>query len=92
MEQSCAKLHVVAFGMGIGVTWALGLFIVGLLAVYTSTGVDMVNALGDLYVGFKPTLGGVFIGTVWALVDGFIGGAIIAFVYNYFAGKCCKVS
>ena len=50
---------------------------------------DAVLALAaSIYPGYHahPGIGGVFIVTLYGLVDGAIGGAVLAWVYNRFAG------
>jgi hypothetical protein len=42
----------------------------------------MVDVLGSLYLGFRPTPLGSIIGGAWAFVDGAVGGAIVAWLYN----------
>lgn len=86
MSDSSSHLNVLGLGCAVGISWGLGIFIMGLFATYFNWGVDFVNVLGSLYIGYCPTLVGSFIGLIWALVDGFIGGVVIAWLYNYFSG------
>ncbi len=46
--------------------------------------------LSHLYRGYDVSPQGSVIGLVWALVDGGVGGAIFAWLYNCIAGKCAK--
>lgn len=41
-----------------------------------------VEIMASIYIGFKPTFLGGIIGAIWGFIDGAVGGAIIAFVYN----------
>lgn len=42
--------------------------------------------LSHIYRGYEITLLGSFIGLVWGFLDGLIGGAIFAWLYNQLAG------
>ncbi len=41
-----------------------------------------VDVISSLYIGFGPRFTGGIIGALWGCIDGAIGGAIIAIVYN----------
>ena len=43
--------------------------------------------IGLVYRGYHFTAAGSFFGLVWGFVDGLIGGAIFAWLYNLLAGK-----
>ena len=84
------KLCWKAAGLSLGLLWALGLFIMTLLAVYTG----YLEGICTLFVGVYPlyeiSVAGAFIGLVEGFIDGFIGGAVLVAVYNAFCGCCCK--
>lgn len=88
--MSCekARLHVVSFGLAFGITWALATFLLGLSAWLLGWGTNMVSVMGEMYIGFEPTLLGSIIGAIWGFVDLFITGIVIAFIYNACL-KCC---
>ena len=44
----------------------------------------MAAALSELFIGFGPTFVGAIAGMVWAFVDGFVAGLLIAWLYNSF--------
>jgi ammonia channel protein AmtB len=46
-----------------------------------------VTFIGRIYRGYSITPGGSFIGLIWALFDGLIGGAIFAWLYNLIAAR-----
>ncbi|MEN6458535.1 MAG: bacteriophage holin [Thermoguttaceae bacterium] len=83
------KLNVLAFGLACGLVWGLGVFCLAwwVMAFEGVTGDPMV--LGHLYRGFNISPLGSVIGLVWATVDGFVGGAILAWFYNRFAACLC---
>ena len=78
------KLQPLAFGVAIGVLWALYVFFAGIFAMY-DWGVAMVGALGSFYIGYGPTILGSIVGALWAFVDGLVAGAVIAWIYNAIA-------
>lgn len=84
-----SRLSPLALGLSLGVTWGVSLFIMGLLALYASYGEGFVVSIGTLYWGYTPTLMGSVIGGLIGFVDAFIGGVIVAWLYNGFSG-CCK--
>ena len=81
-----SRLQPFAFGIAIGVVWAVGVLLGGLVAMI-GYGAVFVNALGTVYIGYSASIGGAIIGGIWALVDGFVAGALIAWVYNRFASQ-----
>lgn len=83
-----SRLCVGAFGIAIGVTWGLGVLILGILNWKFQYGTLWMHTLASIYIGFAPSLKGIIVGTVWALIDGFILGAIVALIYNCVC-KCC---
>ena len=76
------RLSVCALGIAVGVAWALGVLVVGISSLLFGYGVEIVKIFSSMYIGFVATPVGVLIGTLWAFIDGFIGGVIIGFVYN----------
>jgi hypothetical protein len=70
------------FGLACGITWGLGVIVLGLLSLFFDYGTEFVLLFGSVYKGYAPTLMGTIIGTVWGFLDGFIGGYIFAWIYN----------
>jgi hypothetical protein len=81
------KLNVLAFALACGLVWGFGVFCLAwwVMAFEGATGDLMV--LGHIYRGFNISPLGSVIGLVWALFDGFGGGALFALVYNLFVRK-----
>lgn len=75
------KCRPVALGVALGVLWAFYVLFVGITAMF-GWGTALVTALASLYIGYGASIGGAIIGAIWAFVDGFIAGVIIAWVYN----------
>jgi fructose-specific phosphotransferase system IIC component len=77
-------LGVISFGLALAVTSAVFTFLLGLMATFFGWGVELAGVLASLYIGFSPTFVGTIAGAVWAFVDGFVAGIMIAWLYNKF--------
>jgi hypothetical protein len=88
MSTTRCHLSVLGLGIALGVTWSLSAFFLGLAAWLLGWGTDIVNALSSFYIGYTPTLIGSFIGMLWGFADSFIGGVVIAWIYNRVVGRC----
>lgn len=75
-----------ALALTLGVTWGVGIFLLGLMAAFLDWGTLLVKTMGSVYLGYEPTVVGSFVGLVWGFVDGTISGFVLTWVYNYFAG------
>ena len=82
------KLNVKAFALTFGLWWGFGLFFLTwwIMAFEGATG--EVTLIGHLYRGYNISPMGSIIGLLWAFVDGLIGGAIFAWLYNLLS-ECC---
>ena len=76
------KLNVKAFAVACGLIWGLGVFLLAWWVMLFDGATGEVPFLGRLYRGFNISPLGSVIGLAWALVDGAIGGAIFAWLYN----------
>ena len=76
------KLHVKAFALTCGIVWGVGLFILTwwVMAFDGATGAP--TFIGQVYRGYSISPLGSLIGLLWAFVDGWVGGAIFAWLYN----------
>ena len=84
------KLNVTAFAVTCGLVWGFGLFFLTWWIIAFDGATGDVTFLGRLYRGYTISPEGSFIGLVWALLDGAIGGAIFAWLYNLIVGKLVK--
>jgi hypothetical protein len=82
--KSMNKCQPLALGIAIGVLWAVYVFFAGIFATF-GWGVALVETLGSFYIGYGASVIGAIIGAIWAFVDGFVAGVIIAGVYNMVA-------
>ena len=81
-EDPETKFDANTAGLGLGLFWAATLIFLGLVATFTGLGVGLVEWLGTIHVGYKPTLFGTFMGAISGLVYGFIIGAIMFRILN----------
>ncbi len=78
-----------------GILWGACVFLVGLgNLVWPSYGVAFLEIARSIYPGYAHTAGffGVIVGTLYALLDGAILGALIAWLYNMFRGASSAAS
>ena len=76
------KLNLKAFALACGLFWGLSVFCLAWwLYIREGAGANP-TALSRIYPGFSITPAGSFIGLAWGFVDGAIGGAIFAWLYN----------
>jgi len=76
-------LDIKTVGIALGLFWALSVFILGLTSLLFNYGTDWVTLLSGVYMGYSPTWGGIFMGTLWGFFDGLIGGVLFALIYNW---------
>jgi len=82
------QLKAPAMFFAVGILWAACVLFVGLAnMIWPSYGQAFLQLCASIYPGYHPStgFGSVLIGTVYALVDGSIGGAIFGWLYNRFA-------
>jgi hypothetical protein len=81
-----SKAMAIAFGM----FWGACVLLVGVLnLIWPDYGRAFLQLCASIYPGYHPGTGvvSVVIGAVYALVDGFVGGAIFGWLYNLLAGE-----
>ncbi|OAJ34427.1 bacteriophage holin [Piscirickettsia salmonis] len=83
MVRKNQRLSVYGLGWAIGIVWGVTLVILAWLAAAYGYAGPVVKLISSVYLGYGPTFFKGFIGGLWGLVDGFIGGVIIAMVYNW---------
>jgi hypothetical protein len=82
-----APLGVVSFGLALGVTAAIIVFLIGVTTAFFGWGILVVQVLSTLLIGYEPSFVGAIAGAVWAFVDGFVAGMFMAWLYNRFAAR-----
>lgn len=79
------KLSIKAFGLAGGIVWGAIIALCGWLAWLTGWGEETVTLFRTFYFGYGPTFFGGLLGGLCGLVDGFIIGAVFAWLYNKLA-------
>ena len=82
------KLDIKALGISVGLIWGGALLAVGLAnLVWPAYGRDFLQVMAAIYPGYAggSSIGQVIVGTLYGVVDGAIGGAIFAWLYNCIA-------
>lgn len=79
------KLSVKAFALACGIIWAIGLFVLTWWIIAIGKAPGATTLISRVYLGYTVTPVGSLIGLPWAFVDGLIGGAIFAWLYNLIA-------
>jgi hypothetical protein len=80
-------LDIRAFALTGAVFWGFGLFILTWWMIAFGGASGDPTFLGRVYLGYSVSPLGSVIGLIWAAVDGLIGGAIFAWLYNFLAGR-----
>lgn len=81
------KLNVKAFSLTSGLLWGIGLFFLTWWIILFDGASQEITLIGRVYRGYSISTAGSFIGLLWGFVDGLIGGAIFAWLYNRIVSK-----
>ena len=84
------KLNVKAFALTFALIWGLGLFILTWWIIAFDGATSEITFIGRLYRGYSISPVGSIIGLVWASIDGLIGGAMFAWLYNFISARATK--
>jgi len=79
------KLNIKAFALAFALVWGFGLFFITWWIIAFDGPSTNPVFIGQLYRGYQLTPMGSVIGLVWAFFDGWIGGAVFAWLYNRLA-------
>jgi hypothetical protein len=80
------KFDIGALALAIGLFWGGSILLVGVAnLIWPGYGSGFLQLITSIYPGYKATatFGQVLIGTLYGLVDGAIGGAVFAYLYNW---------
>ncbi len=78
------RCQPLALGIAIGILWALYVGCLAITAMF-GRGTALIMPLASLYVGYGASIVGAIIGAIWAFIDGFVAGVVIAWIYNLIA-------
>ena len=84
------RLNVKAFALACALLWGFGLFFVTWWVMLFDGATGEATLVGKVYRGYNISPVGSLVGLVWALPDGLIGGAILAWLYNLSAARVPK--
>ena len=76
------RIEIRAFALACGLLWGAAVFLVTWWIILLDGSSSDPVFLGRIYRGYAVTPIGSVVGLAWALVDGAIGGAILAWLYN----------
>ncbi len=79
------KLSIKAFAFTAAILWGLAVFLVTVWYLIMGFEGETLQKIHHIYLGYSVSWGGAFIGLVWGFVDGLIGGALFAWLYNKLA-------
>jgi hypothetical protein len=91
-DTVCRHLKVLPLAVAFGVCWGLGMIFVSWISWWTTNdyGDAFIKLFASVYIGYKADFWGGIVGFLWGFLDWFIGGLIIAWVYNGFSCCCAK--
>jgi hypothetical protein len=79
------RLNVKALVITFGIVWGGAVFLTAVMnLIWAGYGQPLLSMMASVYPGYHATrnLVGVLVGTGYALVDGFVCGAIVGWLYN----------
>ena len=79
------KFNVTAFALACGLLWGVGIFLMTWWVILFEGMTGDATFLAMIYRGYSISGLGSLIGLLWGLCDGFVGGLIFAWLYNYLA-------
>jgi len=81
------KLNVKAFALTAAIVCGVGLFLLTWWVILFEGANAAKTVIGLVYRGYNISPLGSLIGLAWGFVDGLIGGAIFAWLYNLLVGS-----
>lgn len=84
------RLNIVALALAAGLIWGGALFVVASAnLIWPDYGRAFLDVVASVYPGYHPGagMGAVVLGSLYGLVDGAIGGAVFAWLYNLLARR-----
>ena len=84
------KVSIKAVAVAFGLTWASCMLLVGIINLLSPPyGADFLRIMSSVYPGFHDShsWGSVALGTLYGFVDGAIGAAIVAWLYDLLVAR-----
>ncbi len=82
MNQS--RINPMALGLSLGILSAIGVVIVGLIGYFLIPDGAVTASMGSWHIEYKKSLLGIGLAALASFINAFIGGALIAWLYNIF--------
>jgi len=82
------RFNVKGLALASAILWGVAMLGIGLAnLVWSSYGQRFLQIMASVYPGYHATrsFADVIVGTLYGVVDGLIGGAVFAWLYNQFA-------
>ena len=82
------KFSIEGLALASGILWGLAMLGMGLAnLIWANYGQQFLQTMSSVYPAYHATrsIAGVIVGTLYGAVDGLIGGAVFAWLYNQFA-------
>jgi hypothetical protein len=85
------RLSIIRLGFSLSIIFAFAVFSVGVVnLIWPNYGIEFLKMVDSIYPGYqfgKWGFGGVIVGTLYAGIDGFFVGVVLAWLYNLFYRK-----
>jgi hypothetical protein len=84
------RIKITAFSLAFGILWAGYILLVSVIESFQPEyGRAFLDFCASIYPGYHPGSGfvSVIMGTAYGFVDGAIGGAVFAWIYNLIADR-----
>ena len=84
------KINIKALSLTIAIVWGGSILLIGLAnLIWIGYGANFLEVAYSIYPGYRgpSSFGQVIVGTLYGVVDGFVGGLIIGWLYNLFIPK-----
>ena len=82
------KLDIKGMAITLGLVWGAAVLLVGIAnLIWPNYGQAFLELVASIYPGYTAgaSVGQLTVGTLYGLVDGAVGGAVIAWLYNLVA-------
>ena len=84
------RFNITALAITTGLFWGAAILLISLAnLIWPEYGVALLDVAASVYPGYQAGtgIGSVIVGTLYALVDGAVAGAIFAWLYNFVASR-----
>jgi hypothetical protein len=81
------KLSIKGLALASGILWGAAMLGMGLAnLIWSGYGQQFLQTMASVYFGYHATrsIAEVIVGTLYGFVDGLVGGAVFAWLYNQF--------